>query len=224
MDLTLNFSSDPLKSESELESSLKEPEFISKIPDLVIFPEIINFKNIIVGTTAHQKIILTNSSAEQKEITISINADPSFQAIAQNIIIPGEGYSTFIISFSPKFPGSFTGTLLLTESSDFYQTFEIHGNCIPSPLQIPHQNDPIWTFSLLNQECINVLISNNGLTSLIIQVQSNSPYFIPEYEHLSLSPQSQSVLPIIFKSELKTHQSIIKKQPIKITFKCESLL
>ena len=77
MDLTLNFSSDPLKSESELESSLKEPEFISKIPDLVIFPEIINFKNIIVGTTAHQKIILTNSSAEQKEITISINADPS---------------------------------------------------------------------------------------------------------------------------------------------------
>jgi hypothetical protein len=100
---------------------------------LTVSPASLNFSGYTIGDNPSQTVTVTNTSSASVGIAgIALNGDPSFSAgnNCASVLSPGATCSV-VVTFTPVAYGTFTSTLVVTESSGAQETVSVTGTAAP---------------------------------------------------------------------------------------------
>jgi hypothetical protein len=100
---------------------------------LSLSPATLNFSGYTIGDSPSQTVSVTNTSGGSVGIAgIAMSGDPSFvQGNTCGSILSAGATCTVTVTFSPVAYGTFTSTLIVTESSGAQETVSVNGTAFP---------------------------------------------------------------------------------------------
>jgi len=100
---------------------------------LSLSPATLNFSGYTIGDSPSQTVSVTNTSGGSVGIAgIAISGDPSFvQGNTCGSILSAGATCAVTVTFSPVAYGTFTSTLIVTESSGAQETVSVNGTAFP---------------------------------------------------------------------------------------------
>ncbi|OHT04265.1 hypothetical protein TRFO_28244 [Tritrichomonas foetus] len=194
----LSSSSDLLKSEdfsTTLNGSIYQP---SVIPENLInksqveiscFPPKIDFSPIYPNSIAHQKILIINTGMVSEYLSVRLEGNPVFTVNMTGITLEPNASQSLIISFRPLKSREYSSYLFLDGR---HQTrLPVTGICLPSPLEVPSENDLIWSQFNSKQLSAYVPIKNKSNNeTLHVEFSTNCPAFKVMPELIDIEPKT----------------------------------
>src|SRR6266436_5587783 len=100
---------------------------------LSLSPATLNFSGYTIGDSPSQNVTVTNTSGASVAIAgIAMSGDPSLvQGNTCGSVLPTGATCTVTVTFNPTAYGTFTGTLIVTESSGAQETVSVTGTAFP---------------------------------------------------------------------------------------------
>src|SRR5216683_1307325 len=100
---------------------------------LSLSPATLNFSGYTIGDSPSQNVTVTNTSGASVGIAgIAMSGDPSLvQGNTCGSVLPTGATCTVTVTFNPTAYGTFTGTLIVTESSGAQETVSVTGTAFP---------------------------------------------------------------------------------------------
>lgn len=170
------------------------------MPEIGIYPSSIVFHNTFPNIPVQQKVIITNSGNQEEKFKIYIQGNSEFSVSTTDVQIPQGGTYAFIVSFKPEVVSLYNGSLIIEGRTS--RSISITGHCIPSPLEFPEPESPVWIFPKIKSSK-SIEIANKSLSmSLSVTLATNCLAFTVRPNALQIPPSSTSEINLTYDPQL----------------------
>lgn len=198
------------------DESALDPLLLSRsaVPDITVFPSSIRFPNCFPHVSLSQKVVVSNSGSSEEHFRIFVTGDNEFQIDTSDITVGSGSTATITVDFHPEAVSLFQASLLIEGRLSL--VVPLTGHCMPSPLDVPGPDAPVWRIPGTPTERIVSIGNRSYSMTLEVEFSSNSEAIQIDPLLLEISPGTKKELRITFDP-----RKLSKFEEPAITVKCE---
>lgn len=182
--------------ESQLDSAFFSR---STVADVSFYPKSIKFPMLFPNLANEERILISNKGSFPEHFSISQTGSDCFLIENTELDLqPGETIP-FYVKFQPISVNMYQGTLIFESRTS--ELIQLTGHCVPSPLDIPAIDSPLWRFPNSKSERKYVFANRSYSLSLEVFVRSNSEAVKITPDHFTIPTLQNEQLLISFNPE-----------------------
>ena len=184
------------------EDNIPENMVNKSIVEISCFPPKIDFTPIYPNSIAYQKLLVINTGIKSEYLSVKLEGSNVFSVNSTGFMLDPDSSHSLIISFRPLKAQDYSATLVLDGRHQL--RLSMTGSCLKSPLEIPSEQDPIWSNFHSRQLSAYIPVKNNSKSeTLHVEFSTNCNSFKVIPNCLDLNPNSSEHITIKFNPKIE---------------------